>query len=67
MLLTAYFWMFHCQELLHPVVTSIVRKFDIYMSRHMRFPTTWYVRPAKPQISSHISLRIFAVGSDFRA
>ena len=28
-----------------------------YMSRDMRFPTMWYVRPAKPQIS----LRICAV------
>ena len=25
-----------------------------YMSRNMRFPTLWYVRPAKPQISLHI-------------
>ena len=24
------------------------------MSRDMRFPTLWYVRPAKPQISLHI-------------
>ena len=24
------------------------------MSRDMRFPTMWYVRPAKPQISLHI-------------
>ena len=27
---------------------------DIYMSRDMRFPTMWYVRPAKPQISLRI-------------
>ena len=26
------------------------------MSRDMRFPTMWYVRPAKPQISLHIGL-----------
>ena len=25
-----------------------------YMSSDMRFPTMWYVRPAKPQISLHI-------------
>ena len=31
-----------------------------YMSRDMRFPTTWYVPPAKPQIS----LRIRAVWSE---
>ena len=31
-----------------------------YMSRDMRFPTMWYVRPAKPQIS----LRIRAVWSE---
>ena len=30
---------------------------NIHMSRGMRFPTMWYVRPAKPQIS----LRIRAV------
>ena len=26
-----------------------------YMSRNMRFPTMWYVGPAKPQTSLHIS------------
>ena len=31
-----------------------------YMSRDMRFPTMWYVRPVKPQIS----LRIRAVWSE---
>ena len=33
------------------------------MSRCMRFPTIWYVRPAKPQISlcvSHSLIRAFA-------
>ena len=25
-----------------------------HMSRYMRFPTIWYVRPAKPQISLRI-------------
>ena len=30
---------------------------QFYLSRDMRFPTMWYVRPAKPQIS----LRICAV------
>ena len=25
-----------------------------YMSHGVRFPTVWYVRPAKPQISLHI-------------
>ena len=25
-----------------------------YLSRDMRFPTMWYVRPTKPQISLHI-------------
>ena len=33
---------------------------QIHMSRDMTFPTTWYVRPAKPQIS----LRIRAVWSE---
>ena len=32
----------------------------VEMSRDMRFPTMWYVRPAKPQIS----LRIHAVLSE---
>ena len=32
----------------------------MYLSRNMRFPTIWYVRPAKPQIS----LRIRAVWSE---
>ena len=35
----------------------VVTYFEIYMSQCMRFPTMWYVRPAKPQIS----LRIRAV------
>ena len=26
----------------------------VYMSHHMRFPTMWYVQPAKPQISPRI-------------
>ena len=25
--------------------------YDKYLSQRMRFPTMWYVRPAKPQIS----------------
>ena len=29
-------------------------KCQIQLSRDMRFPTMWYVRPAKPQISLHI-------------
>ena len=33
---------------------------NLYMSRVLRFPTMWYVRPAKPQIS----LRISAVWSE---
>ena len=28
--------------------------YHTYMSRKMRFPTMWYVRPPKPQISLHI-------------
>ena len=27
----------------------------VHMSRNMRFPTMWYVRPAKAQTSLHIS------------
>ena len=34
-----------------------IRKIKADLSRDMRFPTMWYVRPAKPQIS----LRIRAV------
>ena len=34
--------------------------YNNYLSRDMRFPTMWYVRPAKPQIS----LRIRAVWSE---
>ena len=26
----------------------------LHMSRHMRFPTMWYLRPAKPQISLRV-------------
>ena len=33
------------------------------MSRYMRFPTMWYVRPAKPQISLRIRSLIGAIAS----
>ena len=33
------------------------KKHNTYLSHDMRFPTMWYVQPAKPQIS----LRIHAV------
>ena len=36
---------------------SVIGMYQIDMSHGMRFPTMWYVRPAKPQIS----LRIRAV------
>ena len=32
----------------------------LQMSRGMRFPTLWYVRPAKPQISLRSLIRAFA-------
>ena len=43
-------------EILNPIATCIC----VYMSRDMSFPTMWYVRLAKPQIS----LRICAVWSE---
>ena len=38
------------------LTNSIIQEHEL-LSRHMRFPTMWYVRPVKPQIS----LRICAV------
>ena len=34
--------------------TGCIRMIETDLSRDMRFPTMWYVRPAKPQISLHI-------------
>ena len=34
----------------------------LYLSRDMRFPTMWYMRPAKPQIS--LRMRAFASRSN---
>ena len=42
------------------VIRKTLWPFYLYMSQCMRFPTIWYVRPAKPQIS----LRIRAVWSE---
>ena len=39
------------------LLCQIVKINTFYLSRDMRFPTMWYVRPATPQIS----LRIRAV------
>ena len=39
------------------MTSSLLENVQIYLSRHMRFPTMWYVRPAKPQISL---IRVFA-------
>ena len=38
-------------------VAAYARLTKVHMNRDMRFPTIWYVRPAKPQTS----LRICAV------
>ena len=37
--------------------SALSQEESLHMSRNMKFPTMWYVRPAKPQIS----LRIGAV------
>ena len=49
-------------QLMFPIrhSTIIMFNFTKQMSQCMRFPTMWYVRPAKPQIS----LRICAVCSE---
>ena len=44
----------------YPNIIIIVLCIIINLSHDMRFPTMWYVRPAKPQIS----LRIRAVWSE---
>ena len=44
----------HCSLRQH---RSLEKEIQYYLSRDMRFPTMWYVRPANPQIS----LRIRAV------
>ena len=36
-------------------VLSVVSSYRLYLSRDMRFPTIWYVRPAKTQISLRIA------------
>ena len=41
----------------HKLNLNIWQICDLYMSRNMRFPTMWYVRPAKPQIS--LRIRVF--------
>ena len=41
-------------------INALCHAFIIHMSKCMRFPTMWYVQPAKPQIS----LRIWAVWSE---
>ena len=42
----------HDSKYLATAVSSLfVATFTSDMSRDMRFPTMWYVRPAKPQIS----------------
>ena len=30
---------------------EIIANLNLYMSRDMRFPTMWYVRPTKPEVS----------------
>ena len=47
----------HMQERERERDRETERQRENNMSRDMRFPTMWYVRPAKPQIS----LRICAV------
>ena len=47
-------WLIYVESYFFPMVSLV------YMSRDMRFPTMWYVRPVKAQIS----LRICAVWSE---
>ena len=38
----------------HAILSSVAWVLIKQMSRDMKFPTMWYVRPAKPQISLRI-------------
>ena len=37
-----------------PLGDGVLPHLTMYMSRNMRFPTMWYVRPTKAQIHLHI-------------
>ena len=37
-----------------PTTYALLEKYEIYLSLDMRFPTMWYVQPAKAQTSLHI-------------
>ena len=53
-----YFWEMIIKVLIH-ILNARARHKEIlhiilYVSRDMRFPTMWYVRPARDQTSLHI-------------